>query len=77
MTDSRSDATVQLARNLVELLAPYEDELITAEPTSPGVAHLRRAIGMVIAEACYWITDSSGGRAYRAPTKGGGTPPID
>lgn len=56
MTDD-SDSSKRLAQNLVELLAPYEEELINLERSAPGVAALRRAVGMAIAEACYCISD--------------------
>lgn len=52
-----SDPSKRLAQNLVELLAPYEEELINLERSVPGVAALRRAVGIVIAEACYCISD--------------------
>jgi hypothetical protein len=52
-----SDPSKRLAQNLVELLAPYEEELINLEISAPGVAALRRAVGIVIAEACYCISD--------------------
>lgn len=47
----------RLAQNLVELLAPYEEELMALERVSPSVGALRRAVGIVIAEACYCISD--------------------
>lgn len=56
MTDD-SDHSKRLAQNLVELLAPYEEELINLERSAPSVAALRRAVGIVIAEACYCISD--------------------
>jgi len=49
----------RLAQNLVELLAPYEEELIALERVSPPVGALRRAVGIVIAEACYVISDQT------------------
>lgn len=49
----------RLAQNLVELLAPYEEELIALERASPSVGALRRAVGIVIAEACYAISDQT------------------
>jgi len=48
-----------VARNLVELLSPYEEELIALERACPAVAPLRRAVGMAIAEACYCISDET------------------
>ncbi len=47
----------RLAQNLVELLAPYEEELIAIEGLSPAYGPLRRAVGIVIAEACFCISD--------------------
>lgn len=47
----------RLAQNLVELLAPYEEELMQLERDAPLFGPLRRAVGIVIAEACYCITD--------------------
>ena len=48
----------RLAQNLVELLAPYEEELIQLERDVPAFGPLRRAVGIVIAEACYCISDT-------------------
>ena len=59
----------RLAQNLVELLAPYEEELIALERVDPAVGALRRAVGIVIAEACYAISDRG------APQ--GAAPPAD
>lgn len=47
-----------LAQNLVELLAPYEEELIQIERDVPAFGPLRRALGIAIAEACYCISDT-------------------
>jgi hypothetical protein len=47
----------RLAQNLLELLSPYEEELIQLERDTPAFAPLRRAVGIVIAEACYTISD--------------------
>ena len=47
----------RLAQNLIELLTPYEEELIELERDLPAFATLRRALGMAIAEACYVISD--------------------
>ena len=49
----------RLAQNLVELMAPYEEELIQLERDAPAYGPLRRAIGIVIAEACYCISDGA------------------
>jgi hypothetical protein len=54
----------ELARNLVELLAPYEEELIALEHDAPAVGPLRRAAGMAIAEACYLISDEALGEGW-------------
>ncbi len=47
----------RLAQNLVDLLAPYEEELIQLERDAPAYGPLRRALGIAIAEACYCISD--------------------
>ena len=47
----------KVAQNLVEVLSAYEEELLRVERETPGVARLRRAVGMAIAEACYVISD--------------------
>jgi hypothetical protein len=47
----------RLAQNLVELLTPYEEELIQLERDAPAFGPLRRALGIAIAEACYCISD--------------------
>jgi hypothetical protein len=49
----------RLAQNLVELLVPYEEELIQLERDVPAFGPLRRAVGIAIAEACYCISDTS------------------
>jgi hypothetical protein len=61
---AKGDAMIQdpeharrLAQNLVELLAPYEEELIQLERDAPAFGPLRRAVGIAIAEACYCISD--------------------
>ena len=48
----------RLAQNLLELLAPYEEELIQLERDAPAFGPLRRAVGIAIAEACYCISDA-------------------
>ena len=58
MSQMELDRTRDVARSLVEVLAAYEEELIALEADTPAVAPLRRAIGMAIAEACYWISES-------------------
>ena len=52
-----SEYAKRLAQNLVELLAPYEEELMVLERAAPAYGQLRRAIGIAIAEACYCISD--------------------
>lgn len=47
----------RLAQNLVELLTPYEEELIQLEREAPAFGPLRRALGIAIAEACFCISD--------------------
>jgi hypothetical protein len=62
-----ADHTKRLAQNLVELLAPYEEELIALERDEPGFGPLRRAVGIAIAEACYCISDHTSRSAQLAP----------
>ena len=57
MTQLTVDRTRDLARNLVEILTSYEEELIALERETPAIGQLRRAVGITIAEACYVITD--------------------
>ncbi|RAK63051.1 hypothetical protein [Phenylobacterium kunshanense] len=52
-----SDYGKKLAQNLVEFLLSYEEELIQLERDLPAYAPLRRAVGISIAEACYFISD--------------------
>lgn len=54
-----SDRAGRLAQNLVELLSPYEEELIELEREFPQYGPLRRALGIAIAEACYAVSDRS------------------
>ena len=68
-----SDPSKRLAQNLVELLAPYEEELINLEREVPSVAALRRAVGIVIAEACYCISDKVTLEEEWAPSTDGQT----
>jgi hypothetical protein len=65
----------RLAQNLVELLAPYEEELIALEHEAPMYGPLRWAIGIVIAEACFCISDQAGpaGEAVVPPADGEAT----
>lgn len=64
------DYARRLAQNLVELMASYEEELIELERQSPVLAPLRRAVGIVIAEACYCISDAP-------PPQENLVPPVD
>lgn len=57
MTQMTVDRARDLARNLMEILTSYEEELIALERETPAVGQLRRAVGITIAEACYMITD--------------------
>jgi hypothetical protein len=57
MTQMTVDRARDLARNLVEILTSYEEELIALERETPAIGQLRRAVGITIAEACYVITD--------------------
>jgi len=52
-----SDHARRLARNLADLLIVYEEELMAIEPQAPAIGALRRAVGITIAEAHYWISD--------------------
>jgi hypothetical protein len=61
MASDDIERTRVLARNLVELLSSYEEELIMLERTTPAVDQLRRAVGMAVAEACYLISDETAG----------------
>ena len=70
MPDLRPEPTLQLVRALVELLTPYEEELINTEATCPNVAYLRRAVSMVIAEGCYWISDEGNTQCRPTPPAG-------
>lgn len=62
----------ELARRLVELLGPYEEDLIALETRTPAVGPLRRAVGMAVAEACYLISDGTVGQEQWSPPTDGG-----
>lgn len=62
-----------LARNLVEVLTAYEEELMALERDTPVMAQLRRAVGITIAEACYLITDQSVAQVQWTPPAEGPT----
>lgn len=68
-----NDCGKQLAQNLVDLLAPYEEELIQLERDVPALGPLRRALGIVIAEACYCISDTSSAHNDLVRPSGGET----
>lgn len=57
----------RLAQSLVEFLMPYEEEFIAFERDEPAFGPLRRALGIVIAEACYCISDRPAVEAAFAP----------
>jgi hypothetical protein len=65
-----SERARRLAQNLVELLAPYEEELMMLEREAPAYGPLRRALGIVIAEACYCISDQPAPQNDLAPPTG-------
>lgn len=75
MQEPRPEHLLQLVRILLEVLTPYEEELIEAEQDAPDVSRLRRAVSMAIAEACYWISDEGAGRGPWNPPKGDAAPP--
>lgn len=64
-----------LAQTLMEILSPYEEELIALERESPATGPLRRAVGIAIAEACYLITDQGMAEAEWTPDVDGPTRP--
>ncbi|MEO8113308.1 MAG: hypothetical protein ABI655_02930 [Phenylobacterium sp.] len=70
MIHAKTDRARELARNLVEMLASYEEELMTLEAESPAISQLRRAVSMAIAEACYWISDEAGRGDWAPPNDG-------
>ena len=58
----------KLAQDLVEILGCYEEELMAVESEAPQMSRLRRAVGIVIAEAYYLITDDAEGTsAWSSP----------
>jgi hypothetical protein len=67
MTHITVDRAKELARNLVEILTSYEEELIALEREAPAIGQLRRAVGITIAEACYMITDQGDAMADWVP----------
>lgn len=71
MGQSGAERTKVLARNLVEILTSYEEELMSLEREVPAMGQLRRAVGITIAEACYLITDQGLGQAEWVPPNDG------
>lgn len=59
MSLSDTEHAGELARNLVDLLTVYEEELMALEAGAPRMGQLRRAVGICIAEAHYLISDQS------------------
>lgn len=59
MSSTDPDYARQLAQNLADMLTAYEEELMAIEASAPGIGQLRRAVGIAIAEAQYWISDQS------------------
>ncbi|MBX3484753.1 hypothetical protein [Phenylobacterium sp.] len=57
----------RLAQNLMEMLMPYEEELIQLERDAPAFGPLRRAVGIAVAEACYFISDNPAPQEDLAP----------
>lgn len=49
----------ELAQELVDVLAAYEEELLALEREAPALGPLRRAVGMAVAEAVYLISDGA------------------
>lgn len=66
------DPARRLAQNLIELLSSYEEELMALERDAPALSQIRRAVGMTIAEACYWISDQPPADVNAAPPPDGG-----
>ena len=71
MSQTSAERARIVARNLVELLTSYEEELMALELDAPAMGQLRRAVGIAIAEACYLITDTSVGIEEWAPDRQG------
>ncbi|WP_309606099.1 hypothetical protein [Phenylobacterium sp.] len=71
MIQTNSERTRSLARNLVEILTAYEEELMAVERETPAMGQLRRAVGIAIAEACYLITDQGLDEAEWSPRSDG------
>jgi hypothetical protein len=73
MSQTNAERARALSQNLLEILTPYEEELIALEREAPAVGQLRRAVGIIIAEACFLITDQDVGHAEWAPPADGAT----
>jgi hypothetical protein len=73
MGEADAERAKTLARNIVEILTSYEEELMALEREGPAMGQLRRAVGMTIAEACYLITDQGLAQAGWAPPTDGST----
>jgi hypothetical protein len=73
MSQMAAEQAKALAQNLVEILTPYEEELIALERDAPAMAQLRRAVGIAMAEACYVISDQVFSPPEWAPPADGST----
>jgi len=73
MSQTNAERARALSQNLLEILTPYEEELIALERDAPAVGQLRRALGITIAEACFLITDQDVGKSEWAPPADGAT----
>ena len=67
MNQPMTERATVLAQNLLEILGPYEEELMALERENPSTGALRRAVGIAIAEACYLISDPGVSNAEWAP----------
>jgi len=67
MSQPVTERATLLAQNLLEILGPYEEELMALEREIPVAGALRRAVGIAIAEACYLISDPGVAQAEWAP----------
>ena len=67
MSQPVTERATVLAQNLLEILGPYEEELMALERENPATGALRRAVGIAIAEACYLINDPGILQAEWAP----------
>lgn len=67
MSQPVAERATALAQNLLEILGPYEEELMALERENPAAGALRRAVGISIAEACYLISDPGVRHAEWAP----------